>query len=280
MRLITAIIAIVLWLLLGYFIRPCLNCGSESDRTVGADKTEETSVGKAAATVAKTAVASGPLVFNWNKEGAVTGEGWNARRKAILDRLKDGEALEITGLYRADEAKPANFENLGLARASEVAKLFKPPLTDEQIRLNGKLTKGLDTDKSTSFKSVEFDYLRNTKALKQINDRMLIYFPFNSVNKLNNKEVENYLKDVAAQVKKTGERVRLTGHTDSVSSKASNQRLGQRRANIVRDYLIRQGVKSSQIIAQSKGEMEPVSGQYIDNVKSAKNRRTELQIIK
>jgi len=278
MRLITAIIAIILWLLLGYFIRPCLSCGSEG--VAGADTTEESSVSKPAAAIAKTAVASGPLVFNWNKGEAVTGEGWDARKAAILDRLKEGEALEITGLYRADEAKPADFDNLGLARASEVAKLFKPPLTDEQIRLNGKLTKGLDTDKSTAFKSVEFDYLKNTKALKQIDDRMLIYFPFSSVNKLNNKEVEDYLNDVAAQVKQTGERVRLTGHTDSVSSKASNQRLGQRRANIVRDYLLRKGVKSSQIIAESKGEMEPVSGQYQDDVKSAKNRRTELQIIK
>lgn len=278
MRLITAIIAIILWLLLGYFIRPCFNCGSEG--VASTDTTEESSVSKPAAAIAKTAVASGPLVFNWNKGEAVTGEGWDTRRAAILDRLKEGQALEITGLYRADEAKPADFDNLGLARASEVAKLFKPPLTDEQIRLNGKLTKGLDTDKSTAFKSVEFDYLKNTKALKQIDDRMLIYFPFSSVNKLNNKEVEDYLNDVAEQVKQTGERVRLTGHTDSVSSKASNQRLGQRRANIVRDYLLRKGVKSSQIIAESKGEMEPVSGQYQDDVKSAKNRRTELQIIK
>ena len=53
-------------------------------------------------TVAPATKVTGPLLFNWNKEGAVTGDGWDARRKAILDGLKADEILEITGQYRAD----------------------------------------------------------------------------------------------------------------------------------------------------------------------------------
>jgi len=65
-----------------------------------------------------------------------------------------------------------------------------------------------------------------------------------------------------------------------MSSSESNLRLGQRRANIVKQYLISRGVKSSKIIAESKGETTPADGPYVDNKKSAANRRTELQIIK
>ena len=280
MRLILSIIAIILWLVLGYFIKPCFdtkfNCGDDSSKAIIENKKDDT----ASNIVSASKKVAGPLLFNWNKAEAVTGDGWDARRQALLNGLKDGEKLEITGLYRADEAKPANFDNLGVARASEIAKLFKPPLSDDRITLRGKLVNALDGEKTNMFKSAEFRNLKNTNAIKEIDDRTLIYFPFNSTNKLKDAEVEAYLNDVADRVKKSGERVRLTGHTDSKSSSESNIRLGQRRANIVKQYLISRGVSSSKIIAESKGETEPADGPYVDNKKSAANRRTELQIIK
>ena len=282
MRLILSLIAFILWLLFGfYFMKPCFDTqfGCETDGAVGA-VIDDAKDDKAAAIANTTKKVSGPLLFNWNKAEAVTGDGWEARRQSLINGLKDDEILEITGQYRADEAKPANFENLGLARANEIAKLFKPPLTDDRISLRGQLDPGEEGDKLNLFKSAAFRNLKNTDAIKEIDDRTLIYFPFRSIDKLKDKEVEAYLNDVADRVKKTGERVRLTGHTDSVSSSESNQRLGQRRANIVKQYLIGRGVSSSKIIALSKGEMQPVDGPYVDDKKSAANRRTELEIIK
>ena len=280
MRLILSIFAIILWLVLGYFINPCFdtkfNCVDDSSNAMIGDKKDD----NASNIVSAANKVAGPLLFNWNKAEAVTGDGWEARRQAILNGLKDGEKLEITGLYRADETKPANFENLGLARADAISKLFKPPLTDDRINIRGKLVNPSEGDKTNMFKSVEFRNLKNTAAIKEIDDRTLIYFPFNSTNKLKDKEVEAYLNDVADRVKKSGEKVRLTGHTDSMSSSESNIRLGQRRANIVKQYLIRKGVSGSKIIAESKGETQPATGAYVNNKESAANRRTELQIIK
>jgi len=280
MRLILSIIAIILWLVLGYFIKPCFdtnfNCGGDDSKAIIDDKKSDNAANIASAAKKVT----GPLLFNWNKADAVTGDGWDTRRQALLNGLKDGEKLEITGLYRADEAKPDNFENLGIARASEIAKLFNPPLTDDRIAIRGQLVNASDGEKTNLFKSASFRNLKNTNAIKEIDDRTLIYFPFNSTNKLKDAEVEAYLDDVADRVKKTGERVRLTGHTDSMSSSESNMRLGQRRANIVKSYLVSKGVSSAKIIAQSKGETQPADGAYVNNKKSAANRRTELQIIK
>ena len=52
--------------------------------------------------------------------------------------------------------------------------------------------------------------------------------------------------------------VLVTGHTDRLGSEAYNQKLSERRANTVKEYLISQGVDSSRLQAVGKGESEPV----------------------
>lgn len=53
--------------------------------------------------------------------------------------------------------------------------------------------------------------------------------------------------------------VMVTGHTDRIGSEAYNQKLSERRANIVRDYLVSQGVDASRLEAVGKGESQPVA---------------------
>lgn len=68
--------------------------------------------------------------------------------------------------------------------------------------------------------------------------------------------------DAAATKIKANPDVRLvmvTGHTDRIGSEAYNQKLSERRANVVRDYLIAQGVESNRLEAVGKGESEPVA---------------------
>lgn len=52
--------------------------------------------------------------------------------------------------------------------------------------------------------------------------------------------------------------IMVTGHTDRIGSEAYNQKLSERRANYVKDYLVAQGVSSSRLQAVGKGESEPV----------------------
>ena len=287
MRLIISAILIILWLLFGIiYIKPCVDsdCANKTSAT-----TTQTSKNDASANAKKDATSNaltttsgkvtGPLLFNWNKENAVTGDGWDDRRKAILDKLQDGEVLEITGQYRADEANGTTSENLGVARALEVAKLLKPPLTDDRITVRGQLVKESDSDKTSPFKSIAFRYLKNTNTIKEIDNQTTIYFPPNSDKRIQNAEIEAYLNDVAERVKKTGETIKITGHTDNLDSRAHNQVLGLKRANIVKDYLVSKGVSPSKINTSSKGETEPeVSNRTREG--RAKNRRAVLEIIK
>ena len=68
------------------------------------------------------------------------------------------------------------------------------------------------------------------------------------------------LDEVAAKLKAHPEfeLVMVTGHTDRLGSDAYNQKLSERRANTVKNYLISQGVDASRLQAVGKGESEPV----------------------
>lgn len=73
-------------------------------------------------------------------------------------------------------------------------------------------------------------------------------------------EGKEALNEAAAKIKANPEIkvVIVTGHTDRIGSDAYNQKLSERRANQVKDYLAAQGVDPSIIEAVGKGESEPV----------------------
>jgi outer membrane protein OmpA-like peptidoglycan-associated protein len=64
-------------------------------------------------------------------------------------------------------------------------------------------------------------------------------------------KINNYIKD-------TVEGIALTGHTDRLGSDAYNQRLSERRAKTVKNYLVKKGVDGSKITDEGRGEREPV----------------------
>ena len=51
----------------------------------------------------------------------------------------------------------------------------------------------------------------------------------------------------------------VTGHTDRFGSNEYNQKLSERRANAVKDYLVSRNIPADRITAEGKGETEPVT---------------------
>lgn len=80
------------------------------------------------------------------------------------------------------------------------------------------------------------------------------------------------------------ELVVVNGYTDSIGSAKYNQRLSERRAQAVRQYLVSQGIKPEQIQAKGMGEANAVvNGSKIKNRKKriaaeAANRRVEVEV--
>lgn len=70
----------------------------------------------------------------------------------------------------------------------------------------------------------------------------------------------------------------ISGHTDSVGSDAYNQKLSDRRAHAVADYLVNAGVPASSIKSvEGYGESKPVADNKTKEGR-ADNRRVEIQI--
>ncbi len=70
-------------------------------------------------------------------------------------------------------------------------------------------------------------------------------------------------------------RIRLEGHADERGTREYNLALGERRANAIRGYLVRQGASRSQIEVISFGEEKPVRAGK-DERSYALNRRVEI----
>lgn len=71
--------------------------------------------------------------------------------------------------------------------------------------------------------------------------------------------------------------INVIGHTDSVGTEAYNQKLSERRAMAVKDFLTSEGVDGSIIDASGQGETNPVADNGTDAGR-AKNRRVEVHV--
>lgn len=73
--------------------------------------------------------------------------------------------------------------------------------------------------------------------------------------------------------------IRVEGHTDWIGSDAYNQRLSEKRARSVVDYLVKHGVDRSRLTAVGYGEKNPIADNHTTEGR-AMNRRTEFTVVK
>ncbi|TAJ86536.1 OmpA family protein, partial [Reyranella sp.] len=72
-------------------------------------------------------------------------------------------------------------------------------------------------------------------------------------------------------------RITATGHTDTSGSEQYNMALSLRRANAVKDALVREGVPATAIAVIGRGE-QGLLVQTGDNVREPQNRRVEIVV--
>jgi OmpA-OmpF porin, OOP family len=72
--------------------------------------------------------------------------------------------------------------------------------------------------------------------------------------------------------------IEIDGHTDNMGSAERNLQLSKERANTVRNYLIRKGIKAQRVSAKGYGETKPISSNDTEEGRKL-NRRTEVNII-
>ncbi|MBC8127466.1 MAG: OmpA family protein [Gloeobacteraceae cyanobacterium ES-bin-144] len=113
-------------------------------------------------------------------------------------------------------------------------------------------------------------------------DTLALYFEFDEdvINPRTRRQLE-----IVSQILRTdpGKKLTLSGHTDALGTADYNQTLSERRAKVVRDFLINSGVTTSQIVMIARGASQPrrpnITETGGDNPEGRRvNRRTEIYL--
>ena len=117
--------------------------------------------------------------------------------------------------------------------------------------------------------------IQTEKNDKNQNVRKTIYFDTNSftLNDTINDSLKNQLLPLINSNSKIT--IIVEGHCDERGSNLYNKKLGKKRAEMVKKFLVKSGVKSSKISAISYGEKKPIDLGHDENAWS-KNRRVEI----
>jgi len=215
-----------------------------------------------------------PVDFTREDATAFTNPGYDDYRARILEGYKDGQILQITGDYYEGEPAPEGFDNMGIARAAALRELLSPDIPADKIILKSNLLTGKSDNQY--FKGHNYTWVsEQPKSVEEINDRTTIRFAFNSSDGNLNAEIIASLDKIASRVRKTGEKITITGHTDDVGNPEGNMKLGRKRAMDIRREFINRRVLREQISPTSKGETVPVASNDSDRGR-AENRRVEV----
>jgi OmpA-OmpF porin, OOP family len=104
----------------------------------------------------------------------------------------------------------------------------------------------------------------------------MVFFDWDRSN-LSAQAVSTIGQAASAYKTKGSARITTVGHTDKSGPESYNMALSLRRANAVKDVLVRDGVPASAITVIGKGETQPLV-QTADGVREPQNRRVEIVV--
>ena len=229
-----------------------------------------------------------PLYYMFNQSSPADEKVLQGVADELVSKFQDGKALEIVGSYFANEEGEEG-ANIGLSRASKLKAMIGDRIPSELIieRANpldatkegdGRLNKDniiLIEMLATNWLDIE---KTEKESVEELADKVVIRFPYNSTQKIEDPAVDEYLDKLSARIIESSEKITLVGHTDSKGPEDSNMTLGKNRALAIYNILVAKGVASDQIEVSSKGESLPVASNATESGMN-ENRRVELKIL-
>jgi outer membrane protein OmpA-like peptidoglycan-associated protein len=119
-------------------------------------------------------------------------------------------------------------------------------------------------------------------AVAREGDKLYVALPSGILFDVDKAEIKPTAKDSIAKaaevlVKYPDTYITVEGHTDSTGTTEYNQKLSERRADAVRDQLLRDGVPASRVSVKGYGESAPVADNSTPEGRQS-NRRVQLEI--
>ena len=185
--------------------------------------------------------------------------------------------LDKTDVYAGDtvgaNAQASDPENDPITYAWTLDSQRRPE-TSSRIQIN---TRGLAGGRHSVAVTVEDDRGASDSDTKtfSVSEKIVIHMEGN----LPNNVAKAQLDEIALKMRQNPQlRATLTGHTDDRGSEEINERVGLRRADAVRSYLVsEQNIDEGRIETQSAGETQPIANNSTPQGQSD-NRRVEVEL--
>jgi OOP family OmpA-OmpF porin len=233
------------------------------------------------------------LKDNYNFKDSIS-SSMNSQIDKLSIYLNDNKKkhLNIVGLYNSTETNNSIFPNLGYARANKIKNYFiSKGMSSKYMNVSGKLDDDFIPNINTNifYGPVNFSVTtlkensNRTEQIKKLKDSLtldplILYFKTGANSLTLSKEQRQKVADLLTYVEKSENgKLIVTGHTDNTGLRANNIGLAFKRADFVKDILIKNGISESYINTASKGPDQPIADNNTEEGK-AKNRRVTVTI--
>ena len=222
-----------------------------------------------------------------------TGNDWQELTADLQRRYaaNPDQNLEVYGHFYDSEPKPDGYDNMGFKRADEIKQLLvaEVDIPAERIIPLARRLPDAAPPNGERFSAASFNWsalnagtdaatgAEASEVVTLDENNYEIRFPYDESTKNLDASTEDYLRKVAQVLKSGGGRATVTGHTDIRGASDYNMRLGQRRAEFIRDRLVSYGAPAGRITTRSQGETQLAMRGNTDEA-HRRNRRAELQI--
>jgi len=197
-------------------------------------------------------------------------------------------SLRIVGFYHDKEKNTSALPNLGLGRANNIKGLLTGMgVAATQIAIEAEKKTDLVFTEEEVVGPATYNFFETEKPsgnrLAEVEKRLraqplILYFATNAESINLTASQKQYFADLVYYLEnKPGGQVISSGHTDNRGDATLNQRLSRKRAEFVKNYLVRNGITNTKIQTQFKGSDAPIAtNETIEG--RQKNRRAEVRI--